>query len=225
MNAALFDFGGTIDTNGIHWSEKYCQLYRQFDVQRSKHDIEQAFVESERNMAGDKTLRTATMHETLKKQLGLQFSLLYLKGEDVLLKSMLEHCYKDVRQTIAKAKIILHKLQKKYTLGVVSNFYGNLEVVLKEFELDKVFATAIDSEVVGARKPDPHIFMFALNNLHALPRETYVVGDSYERDILPSKQIGCTTIWLEGKSWSTPPSTTAADYTINSLEGVVDILM
>ena len=32
MKAILFDFGGTIDTDGVHWSEKYWDLYEQFSV-------------------------------------------------------------------------------------------------------------------------------------------------------------------------------------------------
>ncbi|MBI3765652.1 MAG: hypothetical protein HY277_04010, partial [Ignavibacteriales bacterium] len=32
MKAVLFDFGGTIDTDGVHWSEKFWEYYQQFGV-------------------------------------------------------------------------------------------------------------------------------------------------------------------------------------------------
>ena len=47
MKATLFDFGGTIDTDGVHWSEKYWELYKRFKIETSKTDFERSFVESE----------------------------------------------------------------------------------------------------------------------------------------------------------------------------------
>ena len=219
----LFDFGGTIDTDGVHWSEKYAELYKEFAVQRSKRDIEQAFIESERRMAGDSRLRTATMRETLEIQLKLQFAVLNLK-ERGLLTTMLDSCYSGLQQTIARAAAVLTKLRAVCPLGVVSNFYGNLEIVLKEFAIRDLFSAAVDSEVVGVRKPDPAIFALALGRMNVPARDAVVVGDSYERDIVPAKTLGCTTIWLKGKSWSEPGSTEAADFTVNAFADILTIL-
>jgi len=56
--------------------------------------------------------------------------------------------------------------------------------------------------------------------------ESAVVGDSYERDIVPGKQLGCTTIWLKGKSWTSHPTETpAADHIINAFEQLRPILL
>jgi len=96
--------------------------------------------------------------------------------------------------------------------------------VCKEFGLDQFFEARVDSVVVGVRKPDPEIFRIALERLAADPKNSYVVGDSYERDIVPARQIGCTTIWLQGKSWTMPSSAEAADYTIQKLEDITTII-
>jgi putative hydrolase of the HAD superfamily len=29
-----------------------------------------------------------------------------------------------------------------------------------------------------------------------------VVGDSYQKDIVPATSIGCQTVWLRGKGWN-----------------------
>ncbi len=83
----------------------------------------------------------------------------------------------------------------------------------------------IDSAVVGVRKPDPMIFSLALARLGVAPNDAWVVGDSYERDIVPAKTLGCSTIWLKGKSWKEPSSTEAADYTVLTLEDIKKILL
>jgi putative hydrolase of the HAD superfamily len=75
----------------------------------------------------------------------------------------------------------------------------------------------IDSTLVGIQKPDARIFQIALDALHVHAGETYVVGDSYERDIIPAKQLGCVTVWLRGRSWKETIETAHADYVILSL--------
>jgi putative hydrolase of the HAD superfamily len=225
MKAVLFDFGGTIDTDGVHWSEKYWELYQRYHIEVSKKEYEASFVESERRLLIDPEIPVSTFGETIRKQLTVQFVILNLDKKDPRLQLMINDCYRDVRNTIASAKMVLEKLQPRYALGVVSNFYGNLEVVCKEFGLATLFGAKIDSVVVGVRKPDPAIFGMALKKLGVAGANTFVVGDSYERDIVPGKQLGCNTIWLKGKSWMVPASTEAADYTIHSFEKILTILL
>jgi FMN phosphatase YigB (HAD superfamily) len=224
MKAILFDFGGTIDTNGVHWSEKFWEYYVRFKVGVRKDVYEKAFVTSEQELGTDRSLRDATMYATLLKQFSLQFAILGLpRGQDDIMK-MVNACYADTGKTIAAAKQVMQKFAPAYRMGIVSNFYGNLEVVAKEFGLESLCAVLIDSVLVGVRKPDPAIFALALDRLGVQPNLSYVVGDSYERDILPAKHLGCTTVWLEGKSWTRPASLDAADHTIFSFEELTRVI-
>ena len=34
------------------------------------------------------------------------------------------------------------------------------------------------------------------------PEEVTVVGDSFDKDILPAKKAGCHAIWLKGEGWT-----------------------
>lgn len=224
MKAVLFDFGGTLDTGGIHWSEKYRQLYGLFGVTVSPEELERAFVWSEQQLLLESELPRSTFLRTIDRQLSLQFSFLKLNGMDELRKQMLDRCYSDVVELTARARGILGETRSKYRLGVVSNFYGNLSIVCEELGLAEYFDVMIDSARVGVRKPDPEIFRIATARLAAAPRETFMVGDSYERDIVPAKLIGCRTIWLQGRTRTTPSSAPSADYTIATLEEIGPIL-
>ncbi len=224
MKAILFDFGGTIDTNGVHWSEKYSELYARFQPEIEKRDVEKAFVESERRMSLDAGLAGATFKETILKQLTLQFGLLKLSTATPLLNAMLDACYAEVVATVAAAKEVLVRLNKEYRMALVSNFYGNLDVVCGEFGIKPLFEAMIDSTTVGLRKPDPSIFDLALTQLRVRGSDAYVVGDSYDRDIVPARKLGCTTIWLKGKSWKEEAATDAADYTITNFEQIISII-
>ena len=71
MNSILFDFGGTIDTDGVHWSEKYWELYERHRTGVAKPAFERAFVESEKMLNADPSVARMTFRETLEKQLNL----------------------------------------------------------------------------------------------------------------------------------------------------------
>lgn len=225
MKAVLFDFGGTIDTDGVHWSEKFWEYYERFAIPVKKHEFERAFVASEKKLAEVPVLKQASFYETLRKQFLLQFKSLGLDARTGVMKSMIDACYFDVDKTIRSTKPLMEKLSMHYRLGLVSNFYGNLETVCQEFEIYRCFNVVIDSVIVGLRKPDPAIWALALKNISVDPDNAWVVGDSYERDIIPPKQLGCHTIWLKGKSWNAPASTTAADYTIAKFQEIESILL
>lgn len=225
MTGILFDFGGTIDTNGVHWSEKFWEYYQRHNVAIGKSDYERAFVAAESELADIPVLKQATFYETLRKQLKLQFKFLKLDAKHESVQLILDECYQDVDTTIRQAKGLIEKLAQKYRLGIVSNFYGNLEAVCQEFDIYRYFTAFVDSVVVGLRKPDPEIWSLALRKLDVKPEHSWVVGDSYDRDIVPAKLLGCQTILLKGKSWKSPAATDAADYTVNKFEEIRNILL
>jgi putative hydrolase of the HAD superfamily len=218
----LFDFGGTLDTNGIHWSEKYWDAFHKFNAPFSKMQYEEAYRVSEKLMSS-----LISPNDGFETILFYQVSgqLAYLKRNgfishteaNSLVNKVTGSCYKDVQNVIKTNVEIIRHLKLKYKLGVVSNFYGNLEKCLKELGIKKYFSAIIDSRVAGFEKPDPRIFEAAINKLAVLPQEVIVVGDSYERDIQPAKKLGCTTMWLDGKSWTKPADISCADYVIKSL--------
>jgi hypothetical protein len=61
--------------------------------------------------------------------------------------------------------LVLRDLSRRYRLGIVSNFYGNLSAICREVGLSPFLATVIDSTVVGVCKPNPEIFHAALRVL------------------------------------------------------------
>lgn len=216
MKAVLFDFGGTIDTDGVHWSERFWEYYVQFGIDVAKKEFEKAFVQSDRDILAN-NLSQASFRQILELQVASQFEILGLHDEEIR-RRLVDSCYGDTCIVIAAANVLLKQIGEHYALGLVSNFYGNLDVVCREFGLDTVFDTTVDSEIAGVRKPDPAIFRIALERLKAEAAESFVVGDSYDRDIVPGKCLGCKTIWLKGKSWKEEPRNEAADFIIGKFD-------
>lgn len=75
-------------------------------------------------------------------------------------------------------------------LGVVSNSEGRLHSVLKRVGLGGEFEVIIDSHLEGLQKPDPAIFLLAVQRL-GVPRERVVyAGDIPEVDVVGSERAG-----------------------------------
>jgi HAD superfamily hydrolase (TIGR01549 family) len=223
IKAIMFDFGGTLDTNGVHWSELFWQIYNEYNIAISKKDLDEAYVYADMKIYEIKDIKSFNIYQIILQSLFHQFKYLVEKGKifklaPSLLWRMSNRTYDIVWENLIKRKALLLELKANFKLAIVSNFYGNLTDVCSEFGYDKLFDVIIDSGIVGIRKPDPDIFILAFNNLGVKSTETIMIGDSYDRDIIPSKKLSCTTIWLEGRSWYKPVRTDFADFIISNLE-------
>ncbi|MFA3782871.1 HAD family hydrolase [Melioribacteraceae bacterium 4301-Me] len=226
--AILFDYGGTLDTDGIHWFEKFYEAYHHFRVPIVKENLREAFVYAEKKCSLV-IEREFGLRKTLKYKIEFQLEYLYKNFYlsnvyDFIIDEITEYCYLSVIKNVNASKIILESLSSTYKLGIISNYYGNLETELEELSLKKYFKVIIDSAVVGVRKPDLKIFEIAINQTNALPSETIVIGDSYEKDISPAKLLGCFTIWINNKGWSIPQETKDADLIIKTIMELPDAL-
>jgi putative hydrolase of the HAD superfamily len=82
-------------------------------------------------------------------------------------------------------------------MAVVSNANGTVEALLGRLELSPFFDAVLDSAVEGVEKPDPRLFLLALERLGALPGEAVHVGDLYSVDVLGARAAGIRPILLD----------------------------
>ena len=207
IKGIIFDYGGTIDTNGIHWGEFIWEQYREAGVDITRDIYRQAYVHGERFLAKNPIIEpTDTFHTLLRKKIAIHFDFLREKltekrFSDETAIAIADGCYKKVKETMKTTCAIVGMLAKEYPLVLVTNFYGNMSVVLEEFNLSRYFKEIVESSVVGLRKPDPALFALGVDALGLNPQEIVVVGDSYRKDIFPSSTLGCKTVWLKNICW------------------------
>lgn len=196
IKGILIDFGGTIDSDGIHWFDQFRDAYA-LVASVPESLLWDAYVHTERTLGRNPIIKpTDTFCKTLQTKIALQIEYLQMHGISVTAQdTILDTCYNKVVKHISTvSKPVLEKIQLPMVL--VTNFYGNMHTVLAEFGLDHLFKDVVESAVAGVRKPDPEIFRLGVAALGLEPHETIMIGDSQEKDILPAQSIGCHTILL-----------------------------
>jgi putative hydrolase of the HAD superfamily len=106
----------------------------------------------------------------------------------------------------------------------VSNFYGNIDEVLRDYGIRDLFKGIIESAVVGVRKPNPTLFRLGVDALELNADEVLVVGDSLRKDIEPAEKLGCHVLWLKGKGWTAEEDQQTHPNTITRVTQVLDWL-
>ncbi len=207
----IFDYGGTLDTAGRHWGKVLWEAYVRNGAGVTEQQFRDAYVYAERKLGSTRiVMPDFTFRKTLDVKLGLELDRLAGGGcldmSEQALRGLqariLDFLYEGVRRETSKSREVLEALGRDYPMVLVSNFYGNIGVVLKEFGLDGLFRGVVESAVVGIRKPDPRIFSLGVKALGIEAEETVVVGDSYDKDIIPAVQAGCHAVWYKGEGWT-----------------------
>lgn len=231
IKGIIFDYGGTLDSHGDHWSEVIWSAYQQSGVDVDKGDFREAYVYAERELA--RTLHILphhNFHDLLKIKIRIELNRLCEMSKfapqdvDSKTEEIAGICYQSARKSVDEAKPVLDKLAAKYPLVLVSNFYGNVESVLADFGLSKYFRKIIESAVVGVRKPDAKIFSLGCEALGIAAEDVLVIGDSYRKDILPARSIGCRTLWLKGKGWTAEEDAQTDESEIRKLDEILGFL-
>ena len=249
IKGIIFDYGGTLDTRGDHWSEVLWQGYEHFGigvaadeevepgVSIHKQAFRDAYVYGERALAvnpivtpdfhfedilreklilelnflaGKKLLETGKDDAEKQAKLGndsdasSESLLLSLSDSEIhqIAVDMAHYINAKTLDLLQENKQVLeHLKQAGYPMVLVSNFYGNINQVLKDAGIDGYFKEVIESAVVGVRKPNPAIFALGVCALDLPASQVLVVGDTYGKDIMPAHKLGCHTLWIKGLQW------------------------
>lgn len=94
-------------------------------------------------------------------------------------------------------KEVLDYLSKTYHLHIITNgFIEAQSVKMKSTGLENYFKAVIVSDGLGYRKPDKRIFHHALKLAGANQKNSLMIGDDYEADIIGARKVGMDQIFL-----------------------------
>jgi len=99
--------------------------------------------------------------------------------------------------------VMLEELKSNHlVLGIISNGYGQFQMDnIKALGINQYFDTILISEWEGMKKPDPKIFLRALEKLKISPNESIFMGDHPENDVKAAQHVGMKGIWKRDIQW------------------------
>jgi len=230
IETLLFDFGGTLDANGVAWKERFYAFYRAEGLDIAAHAFESSFFAADDALVG-RLARTTDLAGTVHALVANIEAELARRGFAVdggaicnerkngdRAMRVASRFLLEASAAFARNRPVLEMLGKRYRLGIVSNFYGNLEAVCRSAGLASLFGTMVDSHCVGVEKPEPAIFHAAFKKLGAKPETTVFIGDSLRRDREGARRTGMRFIWMA------PQGVEAAENGVAELRDLMTIL-
>jgi putative hydrolase of the HAD superfamily len=233
VETLLFDFGGTLDADGVAWKERFYAFYRGEGLDMTADAFEPSFFAADDPLVGslppatDLSGTVSALVTNLEAELarrGAGADNAQTNGDRGL--RVASRFLSEASATFARNRPVLGALSERYRLGIVSNFYGNLEAVCRGAGLDSHFAVVVDSHCVGVEKPDPAIFRVALESLGASPETTLFVGDSLRRDREGARRMGMRFIWMAPQAVQASETRASAtvEHAVTDLRDLMKIL-
>jgi putative hydrolase of the HAD superfamily len=223
VSVLLFDFGGTLDADGVPWKERFFRLWREEGEDAPRETFDRAFYAADDALVGalSAALPLAETAGRLARGIGEGLG----TRDASLPERVAERFTAEARGHLARSAALLARLSSRYRLGVVSNFYGNLEAVCRESGIGRYLSAAVDSVAVGRSKPDPAIFHAALEKLSAGAAEAVFIGDSAARDMAGARGVGMRHVLVAGEAFNGFQPCCPGDSRIRRVEELAEMFL
>ncbi len=217
LKRIYFDFGGCLDAPGIHTRTLFWEAFLAEGLvnEELRSEFQEAYTLADQRMmrtgeAAPMGLERFNRHNAglIAGKVAVPLERSALAGDRVT--SLMSGYLKTSRELLAL-------YSGKFELSVISNFTGNLELIMKEHGLRDFFSSVTESYYAGASKPDLKIFLQALAKHSELPAECMYVGDNPVNDIAPARELGLKTALIHppGK-----PKHCGADFYVEDLRSL-----
>ena len=124
-------------------------------------------------------------------------------------------------------KSALRECSAHFSIGIIANQQTGARKLIEEWRILSFFKAIALSEDVGFRKPDPHIFKYALGEAHCHPKNAVMVGDRLDNDIAPANKLGMKTIHVvRGRIYNVQTPITQLEIpniSMKNLRGIGDV--
>ena len=197
IKAILFDLDGTLlnrdQSVELFINEQYERLYALLSY-IPKEQYVSRFIELDN--------RGYVWKDKVYQQLISEFNIRSVTWEELLqdyIDNFKYHCvgFPHLREMLEELK------NNKIALGMITNGYGQFQMDnIKALDIEKYFDVILVSEWEGIKKPNPQIFMNALEKLNVEPSESVFIGDHPENDVKAAQNVGMKGIWKRDSQWT-----------------------
>ncbi len=107
---------------------------------------------------------------------------------------------KDMKMFSDAIKVFDFLTKNKIKIVIVTDLTAHIQMrKIKQLKITKYVDSVVTSEEVGMDKPNPEMFLLALNRVNLLPSDVIMVGDNEERDVEGANEVGMYTVLITKK--------------------------
>ncbi len=213
VKVVIFDADHTLYTTDT--SHAYDEMFRYLAkvLKEEKSVVERVWREHVRNILNSKDAKNPekrSRYYSLYIVLG-QFGVTHEDGVERIMEEALSIFWEGILSTLSPAvpelERFIKKLAEKYVLCIASDEFMDM----LELKLDKalpswrgIFRMVVTPEKTGTMKPSRKFYRIIMEELNVKPEECVVVGDDWERDLKPAKQLGMKTVLVSAEKKGSP---------------------
>ena len=210
IKAIFFDWFNTLAHYDPPREELQSQVLKAFGINVSPQQVMPALFVADREFFEEQAalpVRQRSPEEQAQIYTRYQQTILTEAGielpdePDILLKIM-----KKARELAQGMRFILFEdviptlktlQEQNFTLGLLTNLDKDMTPMCRELGLEPHLNFTVTSAEAGADKPQPPIFLSALEKAKVSPSEAVHVGDQYKIDIAGARGVGINPILLD----------------------------
>ncbi|ARJ14718.1 HAD family hydrolase [Staphylococcus lugdunensis] len=219
IKAVVFDLEGTLldrKKSRDKFIEEQYERFHDYFVHVQLADFKKTFIELDDDEDNDKP--------NLYKEIIKQFHIDRLTWKD-LFRDFEMHFYRYVFPYYDTLYTLEQLTERNYLTGVIANGKSKIKQFrLHSLGIEHVINYLSTSEMVGYRKPHPKIFEDMIAQLGITPNEMMYVGDDALNDVAPARAMGMVSVWFKQEDAEIEPLAEEVDYTITTIEEILDIL-
>ena len=215
IKAVLFDLDGTLldrDASLVLFVEHQYERLQAHLGHVPKEQYRKRFIEVD--------ARGYRWKDEVYQQLASEFAIESISWE-ILLEDYVS-CFQDHCVPFAGLRDMLAELKhRSFRLGIITNGPGGLQLSsIRALGIEPYFDVVLVSGIEGVSKPDPRIFIKALEALEVEPHEAVYVGDHPANDVEAAKAVGMASVWKRDPQYEAAN----ADYVIDDLGELPKVL-
>lgn len=192
----FLDFGGCLDSPGIHTRVLFREAFYQAGLITEKElpEFQEAYTKADELMMRLKLAVGQPLRPFNRLNAKLIVECMKLSASSQKIQAAGDEVTTFQSICLRRSQEILQHIP--VPMGLISNFTGNLEIILEEFDLKPYFHSITESFYVGASKPEEKIFHAALAKQKFSPSDCAFIGDNPKNDIEPARKLGLKTILI-----------------------------
>ena len=208
IKAIFFDWFNTLARFEPPREKLHSQAYQQFGIEVSLDKVMRGlliadkdwFEENIKSKVEERSPEeqaeiSIRYEETVLNQAGVKIS------RELLLKiaNNMQQLYKGITFALFEDVLITLKTLKERNLilGLLTNVAKDINSICRQLGLEPYLDFMVTSKEVGFDKPEPLIFLTALQRAKVSASEAVHIGDQYKLDVVGARRVGITPILID----------------------------